>query len=80
MGRPIYPYEMVDPDFSWLISNFQENHPHYISVEDGCLPVVFIGSRDPAADEQFIKDDIPQAPSQHSADADSDCVEGKIVE
>ncbi|MDC0358060.1 hypothetical protein OAO01_04520 [Oligoflexia bacterium] len=42
MGRPIYPYELNDPDFSWLISNFQENFPKYSFVETSCLPVVFI--------------------------------------
>jgi hypothetical protein len=42
MGRPIYPYELGDPDFSWLISHFQENHPGYNVIENTCLPVVFI--------------------------------------
>jgi hypothetical protein len=42
MGRPIYPYELGDPDFSWLISHFQENNPEYKVVENTCLPVVFI--------------------------------------
>jgi len=45
MGRPIYPYELGDPDFSWLVINFNENFPYYCQVEDGCLPVVFIGER-----------------------------------
>lgn len=42
MGRPIYSYELGDPDFSWLISNFQEHHPDYGVIEHSCLPVVFI--------------------------------------
>ena len=42
MGRPVYPYELVDPDFCWLISNFQETFPEYRSVESPTLPVVFI--------------------------------------
>jgi hypothetical protein len=42
MGRPIYPHELGDPDFSWLISSFREHHPEYIFVESTCLPVVFI--------------------------------------
>ncbi len=67
---------MVDPDFSWLISNFQENHPHYIAVEDGCLPVVFIGNRDSLTEEQFVQDDTPPALPQHPADVDGECVEG----
>lgn len=42
MGRPIYPYELNDPDFSWLISSFQESFPEYSFIENSCLPVVFI--------------------------------------
>lgn len=42
MGRPIYPYELDDPDFSWLVSKFREQHPESIYIEDTCLPVVLI--------------------------------------
>ena len=45
MGRPVYSYELSDPDFSWLITNFQENFPEYCFVEGTTLPVVFIGER-----------------------------------
>lgn len=47
MGRPIYPYELSDPDFSWLLNTFRESHPEYFLVEDTCLPVVFIPRRVP---------------------------------
>ena len=42
MGRPIYPHELEDPDFAWLISTYRENHPHCSPVESTCLPIVFI--------------------------------------
>lgn len=42
MGRPIYPQEMGDPDFFWLISSFRENHPDYSLIEIGSLPMVLI--------------------------------------
>jgi hypothetical protein len=42
MARPIYSYEMEDPDFCWLISKYKENHPSCLSVEATCLPVVII--------------------------------------
>ena len=42
MGRPVYPHELVDPDFTWLITNYRENHPQSVPVESTCLPVVFI--------------------------------------
>ena len=46
MGRPIYPHELSDPDFSWLISSFKESHPNYQSVEIGLLPIVLIQNGD----------------------------------
>jgi hypothetical protein len=42
MARPVYAYELSDSDFSWLISNFQENNPSYFMIENSCLPVSFI--------------------------------------
>lgn len=42
MARPVYPYELHDPDFSWLIDNFRENHPKYLMLEDTCLPLIFV--------------------------------------
>ena len=44
MARPIYPHELVDPDFQWLISTYRETHPHVVMVEASCLPVVMIFS------------------------------------
>ena len=52
MGRPVYPYELADPDFSWLITNFQENFPEYSFVDNGTLPVVFIGEKEYVVDVQ----------------------------
>ena len=56
MGRPVYPHELCDPDFSWLITNFQESNPNYRPVERGCLPVVLIcdGKDEPTATEEMI--------------------------
>ena len=42
MGRAVYPYELTDPDFSWLIHNFQESCPDYVCVQDIGLPVTFV--------------------------------------
>lgn len=42
MGRPVYPYELDDPDFSWLVSRFKEEHKGYGYVESSCLPIVLI--------------------------------------
>ena len=45
MGRPIFSYELEDPDFCWLVSKFQETNQDYAYVENGPLPVVFIQGR-----------------------------------
>lgn len=42
MGRPVYPYELSDPDYYWLVSHFEETYPDYFIFEDGAQPVVFI--------------------------------------
>ena len=42
MARAIFPHEMSDPDFEWLISNFKETRPAYFTVEGACLPMILI--------------------------------------
>lgn len=59
MGRPIYPYELADADFSWLITNFQENFPEYSLVEDTSLPIVFIGVKEAVVDIVATVDEKP---------------------
>ena len=54
MGRPVFPYELADPDFCWLITNFQDRFPHLFAVETDSLPVVFIGSVEDAPPRREI--------------------------
>lgn len=42
MARPVYPHEMVDQDFQWLLSTYREAHPEFLLVEVSCLPVALI--------------------------------------
>jgi len=46
MARAIYPHELSDPDFSWLINSFRESNPGYILVDTGSLPMVMIKEYD----------------------------------
>ena len=71
MGRPIYPYELSDPDFSWLISNFLETNPEYTAIESTCLPVVFVSAGDPA----FFDESLPYPPAVIEEDDQSDARE-----
>lgn len=42
MARPVYPYELDDPDYYWLVNNFEENNSDYDMYCEGAEPVVFI--------------------------------------
>ncbi len=58
MTRGVYPFELTDPDFAWLLQSFKENHPEYLSIESPGLPV------------SLIRVSVPsQGVSQHITDA-----------
>jgi hypothetical protein len=40
--RGITRYELSDPDFIWLITNYQKNHPEYALVNRVGIPIVLI--------------------------------------
>ena len=42
MGRPVYPHELADSDFSWLINSYRENNPQAVLIESSCLPLILI--------------------------------------
>lgn len=54
MGRPIYAYELADPDFAWLLNSFRESHPSCLSVESNALPVVLLMTSDPVMTPMVI--------------------------
>ena len=51
MCRPIYPYELGDPDFSWLLATFQESHPNFVLIDSSCLPLILVEMKPQAAVE-----------------------------
>lgn len=73
MARPVYPYELADPDFCWLVTNFQENCPEYVCVDNGTLPVVFIGKK-----EEFVGDDLYPTIGYACADENKESVEPEV--
>ena len=42
MARPIYPHELSDPDFQWLINSYRESRGHIAVVDMSCLPFVMV--------------------------------------
>ena len=50
MARAFYSYEVGDQDLDWLISNFLGEHPEYLPIENGNLPIVLL----PQIEEEWI--------------------------
>lgn len=42
MARGVFPHEIIDPDYQWLIRNYCEKSAPVAVVDSGCLPVVMI--------------------------------------
>ena len=42
MARGIFPHEITDPDFQWLIKNYMEKSAPVAVVDSGCLPLVMV--------------------------------------
>jgi len=76
MARPIYPHELADADYSWLMNSFRENNPHYAVVESSCRPVVLI-----QCDSRHDLDAVPAIPAIPSLkDGDPDPVDAETGE
>lgn len=70
MCRAIFSYELGDPDFSWLLSTFQEAHPDYFMVDSTCLPLVLI-----KMGTGGVQTDSDPAELSSTEDADTELVE-----
>ena len=42
MARGIFPHEITDPDFQWLIKSYCETKGPVAVVDSGCLPLVMV--------------------------------------
>lgn len=67
MVRPIYMHELADPDFSWLLTTFKENHPNYISVEGAGLPLVLINIE--KSDPTDVQDEMGEITDESQGEA-----------
>jgi len=65
MARPVFPYELDDPDFSWLLSRFREEHPEYALLDQVTLPLTLIKIPEMAA-AGFVPA-LPMPPSYEDA-------------
>lgn len=51
MGRAFYPSEVEDPDLDWLVSNFLYEHPDFLPVENGILPIMLLPFKEIPAED-----------------------------
>ncbi|MEY4669151.1 MAG: hypothetical protein RL518_1850 [Pseudomonadota bacterium] len=61
MARGIFPHEISDPDFQWLIKNYCETRGPVAVVDSGCLPLVMVlldESAKAAIDQNIISHNI----------------------
>ena len=72
MGRPVYVYELNDPDFCWLISHFQESNPGYFMTESGSLPVIFIKEGSGFKADDIANYSLPNLPLPEELDENLD--------
>ena len=42
MARAVFPHEVTDPDFQWLLSTYCEAHPAAMMIDISCVPVVVL--------------------------------------
>ncbi len=75
MGRPVYPHELNDPDFTWLLNSFRESNPHCVVVDSPCMPVVIFREGSPLLDAAEVEK--PEVPAAFEADEAED-VDGEI--
>lgn len=60
MARPIFPHELSDPDFQWLLNSYRESRGQVALVEMSCLPLVMV-LLDTA--EPTLQPDVPYDPA-----------------
>ena len=59
MGRPFYSHELDDPDLDWLVSNFLDERPDFITVDVGTLPLILMPYRELVTPEVTTSEALP---------------------
>jgi hypothetical protein len=73
MARAVFPHEITDPDFQWLINTYCEAHPMALRLDTSCMPVVIIlcDEKVSSTNEATPPDAVMALPPGTSEDADS---------
>ena len=70
MARPVYPYELGDPDFSWLLATFQEANPDFKLVDVSCLPLTMVKIKGATLSENSTDSELDHLAEQTSENDD----------
>lgn len=73
MARAVYPHEITDPDFQWLLNNYCESHPNAFKLDSGSLPVVIITGTEVQSDRSgaFQQEQVLPLPPEVAEDGDT---------
>jgi hypothetical protein len=79
MARPIYPHELSDPDFQWLINAYRESKGQVAVVDMSCLPLIMVllDSKPPIQDEDATFEPLVAPPPAECANPDGEGVPSK---
>jgi len=64
MGRPVFPFELTDPDFTWLLNSYQENNPNHTCFECDSLPIVLL-----KLEKECVQNTLPFVPESQDSES-----------
>ena len=76
MARAVYRFEMNDPDFMWLMNNFQESHPEFVAADADSQPLVYIKGENLVVAE--ASEEAPSLSPAMPATADSSVIQNLL--
>ena len=79
MARPIYPHELSDPDFQWLINAYRESKGQVAVVDMSCLPLIMVllDRNPPIPDEDSTFEPLVAAPAAECPNRNGEGVPSK---
>ena len=70
MARTVYPFELQDEDFTWLLNNYLEQNPNSFALEvDGC-PVILLSECNITNEDESCGKNCENQIASHNAEED----------
>ncbi|MGI6680983.1 MAG: hypothetical protein ACOX3T_05850 [Bdellovibrionota bacterium] len=58
MARVVYPFELSDPDFTWLINNYLEENPNIFTVQTEGCPIILLSNCEIFDQNNFLNENL----------------------